>query len=148
MVVVVVVDKARRLLPTATNETPRLLIAPFAHEGSPGNWIVHWHVRNEGTRKLRLIAAIQPHARFRAPETAIEREIAPDAETDIVLPVRFIETTGTVVENPFLILRVADGNQEWRVLARVSVTAGLRGEPIAGNAVSITTHRVGAVQQD
>ncbi len=140
-----VVDKALPRRATGTNETPRLRIAPFAREGTPENWVVHWHVRNEGNRRLRLIAAIHPHAQFRTPETAVEREIAPGAETDLVLPVRFDETPGTVVENPFLILRLADGDQEWRVLARVSVTAGPRGEPIAGNTISITTHRVGAV---
>ena len=143
--VVAVVDKALPRRASDTNETPRLHIAPFAQEGSRGNWIVHWYVRNEGTRKLRLIAAIQPHTQFRTPDTAIERDVASGAETEIALPVRFNEMPGTVVENPFLILRLADGDQEWRVLARVSVTAGPRGEPIAGNTVSITTHRVGAV---
>jgi hypothetical protein len=62
--------------------------------------------------------------------------------------VRFAEAPGTVIENPFLILRVADGDEVWRVLARVSVTAGPGGEPIAGNTISITTHRVGAVSRD
>jgi hypothetical protein len=139
---VVAVDKALRPQASGTNGPPRLRIAPFAREGAPGNWIVHWHVQNEGTRKLRLIAAIQPHAQFRTPDTAIECEIASGAEREIALPVRFAETPGAVVENAFLILRVADGDQEWRVLVRVSVTAGERGEPIAGNTLSITTHRV------
>jgi len=145
---VVAVDRAPPRRATGTNETPRLGVARFTPEGSPERWIVHWHLRNAGTRRLRLIAAIQPHAQFRTPETAIERAIAPGAEAEIALPVRFAETPGTVVENPFLILRVADGEEEWRVLARVSVTAGPRGEPIAGNTVSITTHRVGAIRQD
>jgi len=139
------VDKALPRRASATSETPRLRIAPFAHEGAPGSWIVHWHVRNEGTHRLRLVAAVQPHAQFRTPETALRDELAPGEETDIVLPVRFTEIQGTVVENPFLILRVADGDAEWRVLARVSVTAGTRGEPIAGNAVALTAQRVGAV---
>jgi hypothetical protein len=139
------VDKALPRRASGTSENPRLRIAPFAHEGSPGSWIVHWHVRNEGRRRLRLISAVQPHAQFRTPEKALEQEIAADAESEIALPVRFAETPGSVVENPFLILRVADGDAEWRVLVRVSVTAGPRGEPVAGNTVSITTHRVGAV---
>ena len=142
------VDRALPRRATATNETPHLRIKPFALEGSPKKWVVHWQVRNEGNRGLRLIAAVQPHAQFRTPETAIERDIAPGAEADVALPVRFAEAPGTVIENPFLILRVADGDQEWRVLARVSVTAGPGGEPIAGNTISITTHRVGAVSRD
>jgi hypothetical protein len=145
MVVVVVVDKALLRRASGTNDTPRLRIEPFAQGGEPGNWTVRWQVRNEGTRRLRLIAAVQPHAQFRTPDTAIEREVASGAQTEIVLPVRFTATPGTLVENPFLILRLADGDQEWRVLARVSVTAGPRGEPIAGNTVSTTTHRVGAI---
>lgn len=141
----VVVDKALPRRATGTNETPRLRIAPFARAGSPGNWTVRWYVRNEGKRRLRIVAAVQPHAQFRTQETAIERELEPGAETDLALPVRFTEKPGAVVENPFLILRVADGDEEWRVLARVSVTAGPRGEPIAGDTISITTNRVGAV---
>jgi hypothetical protein len=88
---------------------------------------------------------VQPHAQFRTPETALKHELAPGEETDIVLPVRFTEIQGTVVENPFLILRIADGDAEWRVLVRVSVTAGTRGEPIAGDAVALTAQRVGAI---
>ena len=138
-------DRAHPRRATGTNTTPHLGILPFARDGAPGSWIVEWHVQNAGSRKLRLIAAMQPHAQFRTPETGIERDVAPGGEIDIVLPVRFAEPPGTVVENPFLILRVADGDEVWRVLARVSVTAGPGGEPIAGNTISITTHRVGAV---
>ncbi len=141
-------DKALPRRASGTSETPRLRIAPFAHEGSPGTWIVRWRVRNDGTRRLRLISATQPHAQFRTPEKALEQEVAAGAEGDIALPVRFAETPGSLVENPFLILRVADGDVVWRVLARVSVTAGPGGEPIAGNTISITTHRVGAVSRD
>ena len=58
-------------------------------------------------------------------------------------PVRFSEPPGTVVENPFLIVRVRERDTEWRVLARVRVTAGHDGEPVAGDSVALTIDRVG-----
>ncbi len=71
----------------------------------------------------------------------IDREIAAGAETDVVLPVLFTESPGVIVENPFLILLFRDGS-DWRLLARVRVTAGRRGEPLAGQSVVVTTQEV------
>lgn len=90
-----------------------------------------------------MVSAQQPHSQFRTPETRLDVEIGPGAATDLALPVRFSESPGAVVENPFLIVRLRE-REEWRVLARVRVTAGTRGEPIAGTSVVVTTHRVGA----
>jgi hypothetical protein len=73
-------------------------------------------------------------------------EIASGAETDVALPVRFSESPGSVVENPFLIVLFRE-NADWRVLARVRVTAGTRGEPIAGDSVVVTMQRVGKASQ-
>ena len=44
--------------------------------------------------------------------------VAPREELQIEQPVRCQESEGTVVENTFLILRVAWRGQPWRVLAR------------------------------
>jgi hypothetical protein len=55
--------------------------------------------------------------------------------------VRFDESPGAVVENPFLILRVRQEG-EWLVLARVRVTSGAHGEPLAGAPVVVTTQKV------
>jgi hypothetical protein len=56
--------------------------------------------------------------------------------------VRFAESPGVVVENPFLIVRFREDG-DWRLLARVRVTAGTGGEPIAGRSVVVTTQRAG-----
>jgi hypothetical protein len=61
------------------------------------------------------------------------------------LPVRFSESPGAVVENPFLILLFREA-ADWRLLARVRVTAGPSGEPIAGRSVVVTTQAVGRHQ--
>jgi hypothetical protein len=92
------------------------------------------------------LRAQQPHSQFRTAETKLDQEIAPGAQTEVALPVRFIESPGGIVENPFLIV-VFHENADWRLLARVRVTAGTRGEPIAGESVVITTQRVGAAKQ-
>jgi hypothetical protein len=89
-----------------------------------------------------LLNAQHPHSQFRTAETKLDREIAAGAATEVALPVRFSEIPGGVVENPFLILRLRDGG-EWRVLARVRVTAGSDGEPIADQSVVVTMQPVG-----
>jgi len=76
----------------------------------------------------------------------VDQEIAPGAEIAVALPVMFIEAPGVIVENPFLILVFRDGS-DWRLLARVRVTAGTRGEPLAGQSVVVTTQKVGAAQE-
>lgn len=84
---------------------------------------------------------MQPHSQFRTPETKVDREIAPGKATDVALPVRFRESPGAIVENPFLILRFRE-DRDWLVLARVRITAGSRGEPVAGQSVVVTTRKV------
>jgi hypothetical protein len=123
--------------------TPRLGIEPFASEGSAPGWTVRWRLTNLGATPLRLLRAVQPHAQFRSDELTFARELAPGESTEVALPVRFAESPGSVVENPFLILGVREGNEDWRVLARVRVTAGARGEPKADGSVVISTQRVG-----
>ena len=54
---------------------------------------------------------------------------------------RFSESPGTIVENPFLILLFREG-QTWRLLARVRVTTGPKGEPLAGQSVVVTIQKV------
>jgi len=124
--------------------TPRLGIEPFLSETSAPGWTVRWRLTNLGARPLRVLRAVQPHAQFRSDELTLARELAPGDSTEVALPVRFAESAGSVVENPFLILRVSEGHTEWRVLARVRVRAGARGEPLADGPVIITTQPVGA----
>ena len=91
---------------------------------------------------MRLLSAQHPHSQFRTAETALDVEIAPGATVEVTLPVHFSESPGDVVENPFLILRLRERG-EWPVLARLRVTAGRNGEPLAGDSVVLTTQKVG-----
>ena len=108
--------------------------------------MVSWRISNDDERPIRLVSAQHPHSQFRTPLTTLDRTIAPGAETNVALPVRFSESPGVVVENPFLILLVRE-SADWRLLARVRVTAGTNGEPIAGRSVVITMQRVGTTQR-
>jgi hypothetical protein len=118
-------------------------VDPFSTEGSAGSWTVRWRITNESDRPILLLAAQHPHSQFRTPEMRIDREIAPRASEDVALPVRFSESPGVSVENPFLILRFREDG-DWRVLARVRVTAGKNGQPLAGDSVVQTMQKVGA----
>ena len=139
-----VADKARPHRALGTEQSaPFLRPYPFWAEGESGRWVVHWRLDNEG-RPVHVKTALQPHSQFRTAETTIDRDIPSRGTLDLALPVRFDEKPGTVVENPFLILRVGDDGAEWRVLVRVRVTAGARGEPISANTLSITVDRVEA----
>ena len=71
----------------------------------------------------------------------VDQEVAPGAETDVALPVLFAESPGVIVENPFLILVFRD-DEDWRLLARVRVTAGTRGEPLARGSVVVRMQKV------
>ena len=124
------------------SEAPRVRIEPFSTEGTSGDWTVRWKLINEGDRPIRLLSAQHPHSQFRTPDTSLDRDVAPREETDIVLPVRFTELPGVIVENAFLILLFREIGT-WRLLARVRVTAGARGEPLAGQSVVVTMQRVG-----
>jgi len=120
---------------------PSVRVAPFTTEGTRGLWVVTWRITNDGDEPIRLLSAQHPHSQFRTPETKIDREIAPGSDTTVALPVQFTESPGVTVENPFLILRFRD-SAEWRLLARVRVTAGPSGEPLAGQAVVVTAQEV------
>ncbi|MEK6226025.1 MAG: hypothetical protein AABM40_06965 [Chloroflexota bacterium] len=117
---------------------PSVRVEPFTTEGTNGSWTVTWRITNDGDQPIQLLSAQHPHSQFRTPETKIDREVASGSDTTIALPVQFNESPGVRVENPFLILLFRD-SAEWRLLARVRVTAGTRGEPIASHAVVITT---------
>jgi hypothetical protein len=117
---------------------PSVHVEPFTTEGTNGSWTVTWRIKNDGDQPIRLLSAQHPHSQFRTPKTKIDREVPSGSETTIALPVQFKESPGVRVENPFLILLFRD-SAEWRLLARVRVTAGTRGEPIASHAVVVTT---------
>lgn len=120
---------------------PRVGVEPFTTEGTSGTWTVRWRITNDGDQPIRLVSAQHPHSQFKTPETKLDLEIAPGANAAVALPVQFSELPGVRVENPFLILVFRD-SAKWRLLARVRVTAGTRGEPIASQSVVVTTQEV------
>jgi hypothetical protein len=121
---------------------PRVLVEPFTTQGRTDAWTVTWRVANESDRPIHLVRAQHPHSQFRTPEVGLDRDIAPGRREEIVLPVHFRELPGVIVENAFLILVLRE-MAEWRLLARVRVTAGKRGEPTAGESVVVTMQKVG-----
>lgn len=135
------VVKARPPRRSATSVSPRVRVEPFTTERTSGDWTVTWRIKNEGDRPIHLLSAQHPHSQFRTPETKLDQEVSPGAETDVALPVRFNESPGAIVENPFLILVVREAD-DWRFLARVRVTAGKDGEPIADASVVVTVQKV------
>ncbi|MDQ2913560.1 MAG: hypothetical protein M3T56_09915 [Chloroflexota bacterium] len=120
---------------------PRVGVEPFTTEGTGGSWTVRWRIRNDGDQPIRLLSAQHPHSQFRTAETRIDRDVPSGSDTTIALPVQFIESPGVRVENPFLILLFRE-SAEWRLLARVRVTAGTSGEPIASQAVVVNVQEV------
>ena len=120
---------------------PRVRVEPFTTEGTRGSWTVTWRITNDGDQPLRLLSAQHPHSHFRTPETKVDQEVAPGAVAAVALPVQFSELPGERVESPFLILVFRD-SAVWRLLARVRVTAGANGEPIAGQSVVVSTREV------
>jgi hypothetical protein len=121
---------------------PRVGVEPFTTEGTSGSWAVRWRITNDDDEPIRLLSAQHPHSQFRTPETRIDRKVGPHAAGDVVLPVGFTELPGVIVENPFLILIFRQA-EDWRLLARIRVTAGPQGEPLAGQSVVVTMHEVG-----
>jgi hypothetical protein len=120
---------------------PSVRVEPFTTEGTSGSWTVRWRITNDGDEPIRLLSAQHPHSQFRTPETRIDREVPSGFDTTIALPVEFSESPGVRVENPFLILLFRD-SAEWRLLARVRVTAGANGEPTASQGVVVNTQEV------
>ena len=114
-----------------------------AASGGPGRWRVAFDVANRGGGPVALLAAWLPHGRFRCAEQRLDDLVLPpDGTTQLAFEVAFDERPGTAVENCFVILRVRWRSGAWRVMARLTVTAGDDGAPLAA-AQLVTAHRVG-----
>ncbi len=122
---------------------PVVRIGASGVRGSGKRWTLRWKVRNAGRLPLRIVSARAPHARFRSGEQLLELPtVRPRGHLDIPLAVSFAEPPGTVVENPYLILGVLCGDEPWRVLAKLRVTARRDGAPEV-SVQAIAAHRVG-----
>ena len=106
------------------------------------DWELRWRIANDGSRPVRIISAVLPHAGFRAAERSLDVAVPPGASADVSLAASFAAAPGAVVENPFVILAVDDGGERWRVLARLRVVAGPGGQP-RPQTQHVTTQRVG-----
>ena len=131
-------------LPPAQGPTIRVEPEEPALGPSPSEWRVAWRIENRGDRPLELLAAWLPHGRFRAPERALEPppRLLPGESARLDLVAAYDEAPGTVVENTFVILRVLWGDEPWRILVRLLITADAHGAPTNTIAL-ITTQPIG-----
>ncbi len=110
----------------------------------PGLWGVTFDVMNRGAETATLLVAWLPHGNFHAQERSLAGTppLAPGDSTGLSFDVSFGEVEGAKVENAFVILRVGWRGEEWRVLSRFTVAAGVGGEPQA-SPENVMAHRVG-----
>ncbi len=113
-----------------------------------GLWEVSFQFVNATDAPATLLAAWLPHGRFRSGESPLDEvpSLEPGGRQVLGFLVAFQEPPGTEVENAFVILRLEWRGGTWRVLARLTVTAGEDGAPRA-NTELVTAHRVGFAGQ-
>lgn len=121
---------------------PQLAIDPLGIAKRDGEgWRTTWRVANLGTEVVRVLGAIAPHSRFRG-ETSIDREIRAKATTQLTLVVRIDAVAGAEIENAFVILLIEQGDERWRVLARLRVPFDGEARP-RPRVEAVTVQRVG-----
>jgi hypothetical protein len=121
---------------------PRLSIEPLGIAKRDGEgWRTTWRVTNPEPESVRIVAAVAPHSQFRG-ETSLDREVRGKASTQFSLVVRTLGAAGSEIENAFVILLVGQGEERWRLLARlrVALEEGARPRP---RVETITVQRVG-----
>lgn len=123
-------------------EPPRLTVVPVGVDRGAEGWRVTCRLENRDARSVRVIGSRLPHGRFRGPERAHDLALEPGAEARLELEVRCAEPAGSVIENAFLILRVAVDGEPWRLLARLTVRVDAEGAPIPTVEV-LTSQRAG-----
>jgi hypothetical protein len=121
---------------------PRLSIQPLGNAKKDGEgWRTTWRVANPEPDSVRIVAVVAPHSQFRG-ETSLDREVRGKASTQFSLVVRTLGATGHEIENAFVILLVQQGEDRWRILARlrVALEEGARPRP---RVETVTVQRVG-----
>ena len=121
---------------------PRLSIEPLGIAKRDGEgWRTTWRVANPEPDSVRIVAVVAPHSQFRG-ETSLDREIRGKAATQFSLVVRTMGAAGGEIENAFVILLVEQGEDRWRILARLRVPLeeGARPRP---RIETVTVQRVG-----
>ena len=121
---------------------PRLEIDPLGIAKRDGEgWRTTWRVTNLGAEPVRVLGAIAPHSRFRG-EASIDREIRARATTQLTLVVRIDAAAGAEIENAFVILLIEQGDERWRLLARLRVPFDGEARP-RPRVEAVTVQRVG-----
>jgi hypothetical protein len=121
---------------------PRLSIAPLGIAKRDGEgWRTTWRVANPDADSFRIVTAVAPHSQFRG-ETALDREVRGKASTQFLLVVRIEGGAGSEIENAFVILLVEQGEDRWRILARLRVALEEGGRP-RPRVETVTVQRVG-----
>jgi hypothetical protein len=121
---------------------PRLSIEPLGIAKRDGEgWRTTWRVANPDPDPVRIVAVVAPHSQFRG-ETSLDRALRGKASTQFSLVVRIDGATRSEIENAFVILLVEQGEDRWRILARlrVALEEGARPRP---RVESVTVQRVG-----
>jgi hypothetical protein len=126
------------------SSVPQLSIQAGAISGEAIALSVTWRVLNRSGDELRILDSWLPHGRFfgeRRPfNPPLRLRLGESLEFDRAI--RLSAEPGETVENAFLNLRLADGQDEWRVLARLRVQLAVDGGAKI-DVESITAHPVG-----
>jgi hypothetical protein len=100
----------------------RIEITQCRAERTTGHWLVTWRVCNDGPDPLGLQAAWIPHGRFRGEgRLPLSVQVAAGESSDLDFTVAASEPPGTLVKNAFLILRVTNAGQSWRIFTRMRI---------------------------
>ena len=120
-----------------------LVVEPFGPaEPAGGAWLTSWRARNIGPLAVRVIAAIAPHSKYRSDEKELALDLAPGTAAAFTLLVRVEGAPGEEIENAFVIVQFAQGDDRFRALARLRVRldSAARPHPVLE---SHSTQRVG-----
>ena len=121
---------------------PRLTIEPLGIAKPDGEgWRTTWRVVNADAESVRIVAVVAPHSQFRG-EISLDREVRGKASTQFSLVVRTVGAAGGEIENAFVILLVEQGEDRWRILARLRVALE-EGERPRPRVETVTVQRVG-----
>ena len=99
----------------------------------PFNWTCSWRIRNLVDAPAKILTTWLPHDQFISENQEHQPPLDLPAlgSIDLVVVVGCSEAAGTVIENAFVILRVAFHGSEWRVFARQQVRVDNQGAPQA-----------------
>jgi hypothetical protein len=121
---------------------PPLRIEPLGVAKREGEgWRTTWRITNPDPEPARLLAVVAPHSQFRG-ETSLDRELRGKSSSQFSLVVRTEGGSGSEIENAFLILLVQQGEERWRILARLRVPLEDAARP-RPRIEAVTVQRVG-----